>query len=498
MTAILFQPSSWQTLSASNFTPLVSLSFKLDLLLAGVQPLFFYGHQIVSLSLLAVALYLLLRRWSEIAAIIAALTLIVLPVSALAARALMVRHYVEGGLLALLAAALWAGSGVKGRTSWLRLAGTSVLYLAAMSAKEIYAPLPLLLIAIALIDRWNVRVLAMRLIPISMTAGLYLVWRWWMLGSLGGYGSGPETASLLALPGKIMTAVIGVDAAAPALLILTACLTAQLMMVRRRGRAVAVLALLLLAILLPVLAVAAQFDWRYAFSAGLGLSALSGFLLSGLLLRYRLAGVLIIVTVLSALLWRGNVATTRTSAREAQMVAEGRYLWTSRPGSRLLLGWSPGWYLAGIAELRLLQSGVSAPAFRLSEAALLIEGIDPASVNTSKSGQSLISPLDLASQLALHERAALEVESAPLSIEFAKAGNRVSWRFGPPCDCRFIFLAVPGYDDFEVPPAGTRIVPAAQRREQFRVMKAESSGAWTVSPALWLPLDQGVTRWKRD
>ncbi len=60
--AAFTDPADWQRLSPSNLTPWVTLSFKLDLALAGPSPRAFYVHQLLSTALVAVAAYALARR----------------------------------------------------------------------------------------------------------------------------------------------------------------------------------------------------------------------------------------------------------------------------------------------------------------------------------------------------------------------------------------------------------------------------------------------------
>ena len=46
--AAFVDPADWRRLSPNNLTPWVTLSFKLDLALAGLRPAVFYLHQLVS------------------------------------------------------------------------------------------------------------------------------------------------------------------------------------------------------------------------------------------------------------------------------------------------------------------------------------------------------------------------------------------------------------------------------------------------------------------
>ena len=98
-----FIPDVWRELSIRYLTPWVTLSFDFDLFLSGLQPRFFYLHQLVSLWIAACALYGVLRLWVKpgFAFSGSVLFLASAPVAA-AAEMLQIRHYIEGLILCLL------------------------------------------------------------------------------------------------------------------------------------------------------------------------------------------------------------------------------------------------------------------------------------------------------------------------------------------------------------------------------------------------------------
>jgi hypothetical protein len=59
---IFISPAAWQELSSANLTPLVSLSFYIDYLFAGLNPRAFYFHQLVVICLVGFVTWLLLAR----------------------------------------------------------------------------------------------------------------------------------------------------------------------------------------------------------------------------------------------------------------------------------------------------------------------------------------------------------------------------------------------------------------------------------------------------
>ncbi|MGA7614870.1 MAG: hypothetical protein WBX15_06785, partial [Thermoanaerobaculia bacterium] len=128
---ILFSPHAWRTLSASNFTPLVTLSFQGDLHLAGLHPTAFYLHQIAALGVAAFLLFLLVARFTNwLYGTYAALIFLLTPITAVAARSLMLRHYVEGLALAVAATLCWMRGGNRpGAAGWFWSGTGALLYL---------------------------------------------------------------------------------------------------------------------------------------------------------------------------------------------------------------------------------------------------------------------------------------------------------------------------------------------------------------------------------
>ena len=104
----LFVPGKYLTLAAHTFTPLLTLSFDVDLAVAGAEPTAFYIHQLAMIALAAVLFFLLLGRFTDsLFAWLAGVMFVIAPPTLLAVRTLMIRHYVEGLVLALTAFLIW-------------------------------------------------------------------------------------------------------------------------------------------------------------------------------------------------------------------------------------------------------------------------------------------------------------------------------------------------------------------------------------------------------
>lgn len=176
------RPSAWRELSVSNWTPWVSLSYLMDWWAGGFSPAVFYVHQAVSIcvlcSLVAAVSVRWLGTWGGTSATVAFTSS--LPIVEAGCR-LMVRHYVEGAVWALLSF-LFYREGVR-RSRWGFYALSWIFYVLSCFAKEIFFPLPVLFLGVE-----GTRILSGAFLCHVAWSCTYLVWRGWMLGSFGGYG----------------------------------------------------------------------------------------------------------------------------------------------------------------------------------------------------------------------------------------------------------------------------------------------------------------------
>lgn len=203
-----FDPENWQRLSPAHLTPWVTLSFKLDVWLAGLSPAFFYVHQLLALAVTTLALYALARQalpW--LGALAAGLLFLLGAPTVSVAEQLMTRHYLEGLAFTLLAVLAFVKAEREGRLGWALIG--AALYALATTAKETYVPLPLVLLCLpfsrgeaaggapagaSLSASWRLRI--RMLVPYALMALFYVCWRYYMLGHfLGGY-LGPGMSAL--------------------------------------------------------------------------------------------------------------------------------------------------------------------------------------------------------------------------------------------------------------------------------------------------------------
>lgn len=494
--SVLFSSHAYRYLSSSSFTPLQTISFDLDYALAGVAPKLFYAHQLLAVAATAVALFFLVERWAGLAGgWIAAATFLIAPQTVLAARSLMLRHYVEGLLFSSIALLLWrrssAGDGPPFRAAWSDVA-SALMYLGAMLSKEFYAPLPLLLLVIAIAERMPVREVVRRLVPHAVAASGFIAWRTAILGSIGGYGGTSMGTGFLNLPQALWRAIVGADEWPMPVVAFALLLAITLAAARRSRRTTAAYAFLgALFLALPLIAVANDFQFRYAFASCAALAAGSG-----LSVDRRGKWTLFAPVAMLLILAASGFSHARRFPRETtQMVAEGKYVWAQPRSAAPLLAYSPGWYLVGLEWLRVHEQRGEPPVFVLSANGVLLRGLDPRAVVTSHPDEERMRPLDAGAIAAIAGVRARLDRSLPLSLEIERRDNDVRWKLGP-AGASFEFLSLPHYEDVALPATGWRRQPEPAQREQFRIRRQVPDGRWCISPPLYFPRAGEVIQWR--
>lgn len=186
-------PQVWQQFSPANLTPWLIFSFKADVFLFGANPQFFYLHQLLAIICASIALYFCLSLWiNKTYAFYGSLLFLVgAPIFSVAEQ-LMTRHYIEGLVFCLTALICYVLHLRRGGLALL-LGGTA-FYILAVTAKEIYVPLVLLL---PFLPESSFSIRSKAVTPYIAVALFYVVWRSWMLDSLtGGYIASNEYMKL--------------------------------------------------------------------------------------------------------------------------------------------------------------------------------------------------------------------------------------------------------------------------------------------------------------
>jgi hypothetical protein len=249
---------------SSVFTPLLIVSLKLDHALFGMNAPAFYAHQLVSLSIALLLEYCLLRLWCaplpSLAAVVVTMTgaplLQIVPL-------LMCRHYIEGALFAFAATIVWVVA-MRGR-GWPSISAAA--YFVAVCAKEVFLPLPLLLVVI---PEGTMKERLRGLRGHVIAAAIYAVWRIKAVGlDLGSYGvlgePGERWQLKVVLPWKIVRELAGSASAAgwAAVIAVAACAVVAFVRLPRARWPIAVAFVLSF---LPLLPLAAAIERRYAFT----------------------------------------------------------------------------------------------------------------------------------------------------------------------------------------------------------------------------------------
>jgi hypothetical protein len=193
--SFFFKPDTWQKVSLRNLTPWVILSYKVDYLLFGLDQHYFYLHHLISLWLVSIALYKLLRLWagSFFAACGSLFFLVSAPVAA-SAEMLMTRHYIEGLFFCLVSFHLYVKSVREDSLVYSLLAAAA--YFLSMSAKELYVPLAAVLF---FLPEGKCRERAIRSAPSAAAMILYFAWRHYMLGD---FIAGPQSGLFSSYGGR--------------------------------------------------------------------------------------------------------------------------------------------------------------------------------------------------------------------------------------------------------------------------------------------------------
>ena len=496
--SLFFRPAEYAHFATHTFTPLLPISFKLDLAFAGVAPRAFYVHQVVALTLAALLLFVLLRRYVESAFAFCGAALFLTSWAAIyAARTLMIRHYVEGLVVAL--AALIAFGARRDRTA-------AFFYLLALLSKEVFAPLPLLFLLQARFDEDDWPTAIRRMLAPAISLALFLVWRWRMTGLVGDYAAFPTRHDFAVWPRAIWSHAIGPEPRFAALVWLVALLAiVAAFVVRFRLRSIAFIAAIVVVGVLPVVPLAANFEWRYSF-------ALIAFGIAGLTVAAGLTGRILLLPLGALAVASAVVAPAQGRAYDALTRGgrgEGEYVWSRPANAPALAASTPGWYLEGLAWLRTWDHRGAAPRFFFSRYPLVlgeINAYDAVALDPANGA-----PLTMATLPPMHpliatfgtpvqwrEEASHFAAAAPLSVWFRIASHDASWRLGPAANGEFVFLTDPDWNAIPIGADGTRRVPAARERQWFRIVRRDAvTKVWTISPRLPVPFEEQTTSWSR-
>jgi hypothetical protein len=481
---MLFAPGFWRLLHSGMFNPLLPLEFKADIGLFGFRPGRFYAHHLAVLAAAVAVLFvnLRLRLTRAEAGFASALFLLGLPVGSWA-RQLACRHYIEGFVLAGLSALLY-GLYRPQRGRWLRIF-SSVTYVLAILAKEIYLPLPALLFVLGS-GGVGARLRALKL-HLAVLVG-YLGWRLLMLGTtVGGYGWSIRAQEipglLLRLPVQAASLLLPSSTAVAFALALSLGGLASVVFVLRARRRVATLVLAVV-ILGPMLAVSKALEARVAGLLWLLLCILGieGWrLLQDGARPIRIAGHCALGIVVAAAVISNRLEWRRSYAIAERMSVEGRSLMQMRPGEFLRRPAVPPAAMKQTAWLRERLGYGPGPGWFSDDVYLCLNPL-PGRIweyDETLGSVAQVSTLQVAGIVKSCEGIRW---AAPLAAHFDVSGGALRWKLGPYADGRYALVLDRGIEFYPV----RRNDGYQMRPDEFSVMlRYDSPEGWvTYSPPL--------------
>ncbi len=502
-----FRPEVWRTLTAANLTPWLSLSYDIDAALFSLRPLPFYLHQLLAVLAVAAALFYCLRLWTRPGAALLGCLLFLVGAPALSiTQALANRHYVEGALFCLLALSLFVRH-LRDPDRRL-LAGGAVLYLLSVTAKEVYVPLVVLLPFLPE-GHWRHRLRAS--LPFIAIAGLYTLWRGYMLGSFG--GGYATTGSLFSL--QFMVDALATYLSFPELLagvgwplavvVYLALLTIYLWDRRRVPYVLILTAALVLAPLAPL----AQTPGipvadRYLFLPWIAFSFSVAYLLDRVLGRWPLAGApqtgsaMVIVTIFVSLLgsqgWR---VFNEFSELGADFDAQAAFVLNNDDSvafvpSEILT--SSFWFYRGLRDLKASHMNLGSAPVAVIDSIYLDDSLERLFAWDSDCHCLRDDSESIADRLARHS--ANTRSDAPLSLELSYRDDVFSWVVGPYADGQWHFLSDQMGGIAPAPASGQLRVYVAEGSELY--LRYTSPEGWsTYSDPIVILQQAEPIRWSR-
>lgn len=497
-----YQPEVWRKLSPSNLTPWLSFSFKTDLWLAGLDPRTFYLHQLFSLGILTTGAYLLGRVWMPVPWTLFFILLFLAgaPTDSVVS-ALMTRHYLEGLLFATLSAIGFILAERQKKATWLIF--SSIFYALAVTAKEVYVPLPIVLFLIP--SPCSARKRLVSIAPLGLIAIIYIIWRKYMLGDLiGGYSptdSGPilkNIADAITTLSEFPAFLFGPHWLLPSITL--ACTTFFILV--KNPKAIPVSLALLLSILGPMVPLT-RFPGisgpdRYMFLLWFCLCLCLALLLMHTVstLPVRRAGrtlismTLAMITILPSASTGKNISESRKKG-SLSFDIQGRFIYTSTervafiPSQEILGSY---WFFTSLCELKKREQ-TSCPK-------PVIKGVPTQKpVNhLYKFNPQLGMMEDMTPSLGEEIRSNASIDTVrPLSVQFSIENGRIHWQLGP-YEKGMYYIASEDLGRYPLPPKGT--LRTSISGQSFYI-QYESPEGWLISsPRLHLQAGKPL-QWER-
>ena len=497
-----FVPEVMLESTYAHITPWNVFFYEMGLPFFGLNPVGHYVHLLLVLWGVAYATFFLLGEWlPKPYALFGAVLFLAMPPVAGVAQMLMVGHYVYGLLFTVLALLAFNRAVLTGQTRYALL--TAGLYALACLCKELYVPLPAVLLFLP-VKTWQLRLRS--LLGVAVVAVAYVGFRWWVLGGIGGYGAGQSIAFAVYFD-QLQQALFG--SKYPYWLSAGFGLAWLGVMVRGGWRYGGVLGVILGVLLLPMLAVAGLgFDGgsiRYVFVFA-WVVAVGWVVAARLLTKQEPSWWLSLIGV--AVLFALALAQNAVPAKDLTSGQVNRWITThiAQP-KHVLFTEAQGGFSKEVAEAQVLLGG-SAPEVVTTRAGIAQLAEDTV-IFAYQTACQCIQPLaeGKAGLMQSWQQAAAAGQSQPLAVRMwvkkvwknhGRWTGAVAWLMSPYQEgVYWVTLENPAMG-MGLPPQGSSALSVHDDALRFRIRYTAPQG-WTVeTPELTLPLAQGAeVRWEK-
>jgi hypothetical protein len=487
-------PESYHCLSSAHLTPWVTFSYAIDYNLFGLEPKFFYYHQILSLSLVSIFSFILLRLYvnSYIAFFGILLFLVGSPVW-VSSQQLMIRHYIEGLLFSILSIYFFILS-LRFQKYRYALLGC-LFYILATTAKEIYVPLLGILL---FIPEGKLKARLYAVLPYFTYGFSYIVWRKYMLSIfIGGYTptidfSNYFNQQLIDNLNKIPTLILSGEYAniVVALTLFIAWISLKKYFIQH-----IIYSCLLILPILPLLS-QNYFDIRFVILLWWSFCVLIFVVYHRVDRNYLLFGLYSVVIGLLA--WQTIDKRNETRKNIKQVLAEfdqqGRFYWRETEQKTLIASSTPltgSWYFLGLKNIKLRLLNQSSPYLLSFNLPVLPE--QPLSTDiwqyNAVSQQIEKVPFETI-QRYLYSNVILE---KPLAVFVKNNYPIIHWKFKPYLTENYYLIQENDSLGVPIPHEGSALF---YNKLTFRIRYNSPEGWITYSPEFILEKNQTID-WKR-
>jgi hypothetical protein len=486
--------------SPINFTPWEPLSLGIDYLVFGFNPLPFYWHHLLSLSILLLCANVILLRF--LSPFVAALSLSLFVASVPlcdAANNLMTRHYIEGLIFALVSIYLFMKAQEKGDANFFY--GSAFFYFLACLAKEIYVPLIVIMMAF---PPPRVKSRLKSLYPFVVVAVGYTLWRFYMLNSSGMLSAYPHIPvkgkDLLYLPLSIIK-TMGWDNILQLMMAGLLSMAFVFYILKNNWRSNAFIFLIAVCVILPIMPVASTLYSRYLFLFSfvhfIGMGAGLQYLCEAPFLRTFKTGAVVILAVVSLMVnlfhIQKNIKGWQAYGKEISV--EGKFLLYNNDPNNLLVTAHGHCYWA-FSALRKTVLGLPQGASYCIRDCICSYLYPDKQVWVNINGQ-------LVKYTGKMEKVTPENcgDKRELKIDFSYANGKLKWQFGPYKEGKYS-LFLNGWDSglIQVKREGEMDLEF-DLENGYIIVKYESYEGWkTYSPVLKfnrVSLHNGRMNWQR-